>query len=40
MSNIDQLLHGSIDMHVHAGPDSLIERRLDALQVAEQAREL
>ncbi len=40
MSNIDQLLQGSIDMHVHAGPDSLIERRLDALQVAEQAREL
>ncbi len=40
MGNVDKLLHGSIDMHVHAGPDSLVERRLDVLEVAKQAREL
>ncbi len=39
MSRADQLLQGSIDFHVHAGPDVLIERRMDALQVARLARE-
>lgn len=39
MSDIDGILHGSIDMHVHHGPDSLLNRRLDALGTAKQARE-
>jgi len=39
MSKADKLLQGSIDMHVHAGPDVFIERRMDALQVARLARE-
>ena len=39
MSSIDRLLKGSIDMHVHAAPDPLIERRLDAWQLALQAKE-
>jgi hypothetical protein len=40
MNKIDNLLDGSIDMHVHCGPDPLFERRLDALQVARQAQEM
>jgi hypothetical protein len=40
MGKIDKLLDGSIDMHVHCGPDPLIERRLDALQIARQAQEM
>ena len=39
VNKVDKLLHGSIDMHVHAGPDVFIERRMDALQVAVLARE-
>jgi len=39
MSVIEKLLQGSIDMHVHHGPDSRIERRVDALQAARQAQE-
>ena len=39
MSRVDKLLQGSIDMHVHAGPDAFIERRMDALEVAMLARE-
>jgi hypothetical protein len=39
VSAIEKLLHGSIDMHVHHGPDPLIERRLDALQLAQQAQQ-
>ena len=39
MSIIEKLLQGSIDMHVHHGPDARIERRLDALQIALQAKE-
>lgn len=39
VSRADILLQGSIDMHVHAGPDVLIERRMDALQVARLAAE-
>lgn len=40
MSVIDELLQGSIDMHIHSGPDPRVERRLDALQVAHQAQEV
>jgi hypothetical protein len=34
---IDKLILDSIDLHVHCGPDGLEERRVDALQLAEQA---
>lgn len=37
MSTLDKLLQGSIDMHVHHGPDAHIRRRLDALETALQA---
>lgn len=40
MGDIDDILRGSIDMHLHHSPDSLLKRRLDALQIAKQAREL
>ena len=39
MSEIDTMMRGSIDMHVHHGPDPRVERRADALQVARQAEE-
>jgi hypothetical protein len=35
---IDRLLEGAIDFHVHAGPDPVERRRLDALEVARQAK--
>ena len=38
-SIIDRLLEGAIDFHVHAGPDPVERRRLDALEVARQAKE-
>jgi hypothetical protein len=37
MADIDTLLQGSIDMHLHHGPD-IIPRRLDALETARQAQ--
>lgn len=40
MGTIDDLVQGSIDMHLHAGPDARLDRRVDALQAAMQAREL
>ena len=39
MSVIDELLKGSIDMHIHCGPDPRVERRLDAIDAARQAKE-
>ena len=36
---IDRLLQGAIDFHVHASPDPVERRRLDALEVARQAKE-
>ncbi len=39
MSPIDRILHGSIDMHVHNGPDPRVDRKVDALQAAHQAQE-
>ncbi len=36
---IDEILAGSFDLHVHAGPDPAQERRLDALDVARHAQE-
>jgi hypothetical protein len=37
MSVIEELWHGSIDIHVHAGPDPRVERRVDALEASRQA---
>jgi len=39
MDTIERLVQGSIDMHVHHGPDARIGRRVDALQAALQAEE-
>ena len=36
---IERLMQGAIDFHVHAAPDPFHERRLDALDLARQARE-
>lgn len=40
MSNVDRVLEGAIDIHVHIAPDPLVERRAGALDVARQAQEL
>jgi len=40
MNTIEALVSGAIDMHVHFGPESLMERRQDALQLARSAREI
>jgi hypothetical protein len=40
MTLIDNLLNGSIDMHIHAGPDPRVERRADALKAASQAHDV
>lgn len=37
MNDIDEILHGSIDMHVHFGPDGLLARRMNALETAQTA---
>jgi hypothetical protein len=39
MGLVDDLLTGSIDMHIHAGPDPRVERRVDAWKAAAQARD-
>jgi hypothetical protein len=39
LSAIEDLLNGSIDMHIHFGPDPRVGRRVDALQVARYARD-
>ncbi|MBI2858836.1 MAG: hypothetical protein HYX90_07140 [Chloroflexi bacterium] len=39
MSVLEQLMRGSIDMHVHHGPDPVRERSVDALQAALEAEE-
>ena len=36
--NLNELLHGSIDMHLHSGPD-VFPCRVDALEAAKQARQ-
>jgi len=36
---IDRLVEGAIDFHVHASPDPVKSRRLDALELARQAKE-
>jgi hypothetical protein len=37
--NLDELLSGSIDMHLHIGPDEM-QTRVDALEAAEQAADM
>ena len=39
MSNVDRLLEGALDIHVHIAPDPRVERRGSAIDVAQQARE-
>ena len=39
MAIVDKLLSGSFDMHIHFSPDSLMERRQDALALAYSARD-
>jgi hypothetical protein len=38
--NIDELLQGSIDMHVHFAPDALMKFRMDALDTARYAAQM
>ena len=38
-SQVEEILKGSFDLHVHAGPDPYHERRLDALETARHAHE-
>ena len=40
MSNVDRLLEGALDIHVHCAPDPKVERRGSAIDVALQAKEL
>lgn len=40
MAEVDRLLSGAIDTHVHHGPDPMIERRYDAWETVVKAREM
>jgi len=40
VSNVDRILEGAFDIHVHFAPDARVERRGDALQIAQQARDM
>ena len=40
MSNVDRILEGALDIHVHFGPDPKVERRAGAVEIALQARDL
>ena len=40
MSNVDRLLEGALDIHVHIAPDPRVERRGSAIDVAQQARDM
>ena len=40
MSNVDRLLEGALDIHVHFAPDPRVERRGSAIDVAQQARDM
>jgi hypothetical protein len=39
-TNIDDLVRGSIDMHVHFAPDAIVPCRMDALDTAQLARQV
>lgn len=40
MSNIDRLMEGALDIHVHFAPDPRVVRRCSAIDVAQQARDM
>ncbi len=40
LSNVDRILEGALDIHVHFGPDPKVERRAGAVEIALQAKEL
>jgi len=40
LSNVDRILEGALDIHVHFGPDPKVERRANAVEIALQAREM
>ena len=40
MSNVDRVLEGALDIHVHCAPDPKVERRGSAIDVAQQARDM
>ena len=40
MSNVDRLLEGALDIHVHFAPDPKVERRGGAIEIAQQARDM
>jgi hypothetical protein len=40
MADLTEMVRGSIDMHVHFGPDPNLSRRVDALEAALNAQEL
>lgn len=39
-NTVDGLMKGSIDMHIHFGPESRLKRRQDALELARTARDM
>ena len=40
MSNVDRLLEGALDIHVHFAPDPRVERRGSAIDIAQQAKDM
>ena len=40
VSNVDRLLEGAVDIHVHFEPDPKVERRGDALEIAQHCKDL
>lgn len=40
MSNADRLVEGAVDIHVHFAPDPKVERRGNAIEIAEQAAKM
>lgn len=40
MSNVDRILEGALDIHVHFAPDPRVERRGNAIEIAQQARDM
>ncbi len=40
MSNVDRIMEGALDIHVHCAPDPRVERRGSAIEVAQQAKDM
>ena len=40
LSNVDRILEGALDIHVHFSPDPKVERRAGAVEIALQAKDL